>query len=138
MKKNDRTHPYTIYYITTPSSSLLLLYIYIYIYNKRREEEGVVIQYIVYGCVRSFFFIFGFCRVLLGFWRRQPPEEFFFVAEIGGKRGSLGEFRGKLAEDGGDSREIYFFDWRRVQNIQQYIFCVSRRKIFDWERGYII
>ena len=33
MKKNDRTHPYTIYYITTPSSSLLLLiYIYIYIY----------------------------------------------------------------------------------------------------------
>ena len=58
----------------------------------------------------SFSDFVGFCWDFGGVSR----QKIFFVAEIGGKRGSLGEFGGKLAEDGGDSREIYFFDWRRV------------------------
>ena len=52
------------------------------------------------------------------------------MAEIGGKRGSLGEFGGKLAEDGGDSREIYFFDWRRVYNIYSIIYSASAEEKF--------
>ena len=61
------------------------------------------------------------------------------MAEIGGKRGSLGEFGGKLAEDGGDSREIYFFDWRRVYNIYNIIYSASAEENFlTGRREYII
>ena len=60
------------------------------------------------------FFHFRILSGFVGILAASAARRIFFVAEIGGKRGSLGEFRGKLAEDGGDSREIYFFDWRRV------------------------
>ena len=56
-----------------------------------------------------FFFHFRILSGFVGILAASAARRIFFVAEIGGKRG---EFGGKLAEDGGDSREIYFFDWR--------------------------
>ena len=52
----------------------------------------------------------------------------------------MGEFGGKLAEDGGDSRKIYFFDWKRgVYNIYSNIYSASAEEKFLTGRGeYII
>ena len=50
------------------------------------------------------FFHFRILSGFVGILAASAARRIFFVAEIGGK----------LAEDGGDSREIYFFDWRRV------------------------
>ena len=62
------------------------------------------------------------------------------MAEIGGKRGSLGGVWGEFGGDLAATAEKFIFLTGEgyIIYIVLYIFCVSRRKIFDWERGYII
>ena len=82
------------------------------------------------------FFHFRILSGFVGILAASAARRIFFVAEIGGKRG---EFGGDLAEDGGDSRKIYFFDWRRVYNIYSNIYSASAEEKFLTGRGeYII
>ena len=68
---------------------------------------------------------------MLGFWRRQPPEEFFFVAEIGGKRGSLGENWRRMAA----TAEKFIFLTGEGYRIYSSIYSASAEEKFLTGKG---
>ena len=85
------------------------------------------------------FFHFRILSGFVGILAASAARRNFLWRRLGEKGGVWGEFGGKLAEDGGDSREIYFFDWRRVYNIYSIIYSASAEEKFLTGRGeYII
>ena len=68
------------------------------------------------------FFHFRILSGFVGILAASAARRNFLWRRLGEKGGVWGEFGGKLAEDGGDSREIYFFDWRgSIEYIVVYI-----------------
>ena len=78
------------------------------------------------------FFHFRILSGFVGILAASAARRIFFC---GGDWGKKGEFGGKLAEDGGDSRKIYFFDWRRVYNIYSSIYSASAEEKFLTGKG---
>ena len=75
----------------------------------------------------------------VGILAASAARRFFFVAEIGRKRGSLGGVWGKIGGGWRRQPRNLFFDWRRVYNIYSIIYSASAEEKFLTGRGeYII